>query len=96
MTATDEDRRRWRERNARVRDATLRERASRLTPPPGWSAAQARDLAVRIAGRIIGTGGGAAELAEVLRATGLLYDPEQISGMQLAHAQSHPFGERNR
>lgn len=96
MTSTAEQRARWRETYASRRERAVRDRASRLTPPPGWTPVQARDLAVRIAGAVIGSGGGAAELGDVLRATGLLYDPEQISGTQLAHAQSHPFGERNR
>jgi len=92
---TDADRLRWRERNARNRELLKRERASHLTPPPGWTAAQTRDAAVRIAGHVIGEGGGKEDLRLVLRACGLLHDPEQISGIQLAHPQSHPYGDRN-
>ena len=81
---------------SRNRDRVARRRASRLIRPAGWDAASTRDAAVRITGLLIGQGGGRTELVAVLRATGLLYDPEQRSGMQLAYPQSHPYGERTR
>lgn len=70
--------------------------AARLTTPSGCTAAQASAAAVRVAGAVAGAGGGSADLAWLLRAAGLLHDPEQRSGKQLAHPQSHPYGERFR
>lgn len=66
----------------------------RLIRPPGFTADGTRHVALALAGVAAGTGGGPQELAEVLRATGLLYDPEQKSPAHLGDERTHPYGRR--
>jgi hypothetical protein len=66
-----------------------------LLRPNGFTAEETRHLAVAFAGIVAGHGGDPDELTAVLHATGLLYDPDQLSPAHLGDPRTHPFGRRD-
>lgn len=67
-----------------------------LIRPNGFTADDTRHLAVAFAGVVVGKGGDGERqrrvLTAILRATGLLYDPDQLSPAHFGDPRTHPFG----
>ena len=66
----------------------------KLTPPDGITRTHAEHAAKVVAGYAARTGCGKRDLAELLRAVGLLPDPDARTGAQLALDRCSPYGGR--
>lgn len=62
-----------------------------LIRPAGMKADTTRHVALVLGGFVAGSGGAAEDLADTLRAMGLLADPA-VRGAQLGSPNTHPYG----